>query len=98
MILIVVLGIAGTCLVAIIIYITLRLKHRRSLEVYEPYQGTLVDREHPAAQITPFGGGGPHSGRTVPQFSELTYRFFFEFTLRHFVKIHSLQDITLEKI
>ncbi|KAF8805200.1 hypothetical protein BYT27DRAFT_7192928 [Phlegmacium glaucopus] len=55
-------------LVGIIIYITVRLKRRRPDEASGPYKGTLVHHDHPAAQISPFGGGGPHSGRTIPQF------------------------------
>lgn len=62
------LGIVGVALIGFIIYITVRLKRRRPDEASGPYKGTSVHHEHPAAQITPFGGGGPHSGRNVPQF------------------------------
>lgn len=70
LIVLVVLGILGLALVIFTIYITVRLKKRRLDEASGPYEGTMVDREHPAAQITPFGAAGPYSGRTMPQFSE----------------------------
>jgi len=58
----------GIALIGFIIYMTVRLKRRRPDEASGPYKGTLVHHEHPAAQITPFGGGGPYSGRNTPQF------------------------------
>lgn len=66
---IVVLGIVGMALVGGIIFFTVRHKKRRPDEASGPFKGTLVHRDHPAAWITPFGGGGPHSGRTIPQFT-----------------------------
>ncbi|KAF8161535.1 hypothetical protein B0H34DRAFT_383755 [Crassisporium funariophilum] len=63
LIVVVVLGIVAACLIAFVIYITLRLKRRQSSgKAFGPYQGTVMHHEHPAAHITPFGAGGPHSG------------------------------------
>lgn len=69
---IIVLVMFGLALVGFIVYITVRLKKRGPYEASGPYEGTLVHPDHPAAQITPFGGGGPHLGRNTPRFSKLT--------------------------
>ncbi|KAJ2922804.1 hypothetical protein H1R20_g14306, partial [Candolleomyces eurysporus] len=55
---IVVLSIAGAFVVAGIIWYTIRLKRRSRRPMSAgPFQGTaILDRRHPAAQITPFGG------------------------------------------
>jgi hypothetical protein len=55
---VVVLSIAGALVIAGIIWYTIRLKrqNRRPMSA-GPFQGTaILDRRHPAAQITPFGG------------------------------------------
>ena len=55
---VVVLSIAGAIVIAGIIWYTIRLKRqsRRPMSA-GPFQGTaILDRRHPAAQITPFGG------------------------------------------
>jgi hypothetical protein len=64
---IIVLVISGIILVGFIIYITVRLKKRGPGDS-GPYEGTAVHPEHLAAQITPFGAGGPHIGRNIPRF------------------------------
>lgn len=55
---VIILGIVGAFLMTYIIYITLHVKRRQdSGEVVGPYQGTLIlNDDHPAARITPFGG------------------------------------------
>jgi len=69
LIVVVILGIVATLLIAYIVYITFHLKRRQSNgEDMGPYQGTLLHTDHPATHIIPFGAGGPHSGRTVPQY------------------------------
>lgn len=54
----IVLGIAGVFIVGVIVYTTWRLKRRRSANPQSsdaPEHGTILDRAHPAARITPFG-------------------------------------------
>jgi hypothetical protein len=70
---IIVLVILGIALIGLIIYLTTHLKKRRSNQTGGPYEGTLVHPQHLAAQITPFCGSGPHSGRNTPRFSELSF-------------------------
>ena len=78
LIVIIVLVVVGSIvLIGSVIYITIRLKKRWSHETFGPYEGTLVHPEDLAAQITPYGGSGPHRGRNVPRFSE------FIFLLQH---------------
>jgi len=55
-------------LIGFVIYITNCLKKRRPNEAFGPYEGTLVHPADLAAQITPFGGSGPHRGRNMPRF------------------------------
>lgn len=69
LIVIIVLGIFAMVLIAVIIFITVRLK-KRPPEACGPYEGTLVHPHHLAAQIMPFGAGGPHRGRNEPLFGE----------------------------
>jgi len=65
----VVLGVfGGIALISFVIYITNRLKKRQSHEGFGAYEGTSVRPESLAAQITPFGGSGPHRGRNMPRF------------------------------
>lgn len=55
---VIILSIAGAIVIAGIIWYTIRLKRkgRRPMSA-GPFQGTaILDRRHPAAQITPFGG------------------------------------------
>jgi len=69
LIVVVVLVVFGSiALIGFVIYITNRLKKRRPHETYGPYEGTLVRPDDLAAQITPFGGSGPHRGRNMPRF------------------------------
>ncbi|KAF9461852.1 hypothetical protein BDZ94DRAFT_790607 [Collybia nuda] len=58
----IVLGVAGLFIVCIIVYTTWRLKRRRSAGAADDpsfgdpqKHGTVLDRAHPAARITPFG-------------------------------------------
>ncbi|TFK45119.1 hypothetical protein BDQ12DRAFT_674159 [Crucibulum laeve] len=61
----VVLSILGAILVGGIIYMTIRLKRRQANGAASgPYHGTVVNEEHPSAQITPFGSPGSET----PQF------------------------------
>ena len=55
-------------LIGFLIYVTKRLRKRRPH--FGPYEGTVVHPADLAAQITPFGGSGPHRGRNMPRFSE----------------------------
>ncbi|CAA7260347.1 unnamed protein product [Cyclocybe aegerita] len=67
---VVILAIVATFLIAFIIWLTLRVKRRQSNgESSGPYQGTVMNQDHPASSITPFGAGGPHAGRKAPQFT-----------------------------
>ncbi|KAF5374617.1 hypothetical protein D9615_008959 [Tricholomella constricta] len=67
----IVLGVIGALLVAGVIFATLRMKRRRSLNnadgseesFVSPKQGRRVDRSHPAALITPFGWPGGETPR-----------------------------------
>jgi len=66
---IIVLVVVGSiALIGLVICITIRLKKRRPHDAFGPYEGTLVHPEDLAAQITPYGGSGPHRGRNVPRF------------------------------
>jgi hypothetical protein len=67
---IVLVVVCSIALIGLVIYITIRLKKRWPHEVFGPYEGTLVHPEDLAAQITPYGGSGPHRGRNIPRFSE----------------------------
>lgn len=67
-IVIAVLVVFGVVLIGLIIYTTVCLKKRRSVKSCGPSEGTFVDPEHLAAQITPFGGRGPHGGSNAPRF------------------------------
>ena len=70
LILVVILGIVAAFLIAYIVYITMRVKRRQTNgEDLGPYQGTAMNQDHPAANITPFGSVGPHSGANFPRFS-----------------------------
>ena len=74
LIVIVVLVVVGSiALTGLVVYIINRLKKRRSHEAFGPYEGTLVHPEDLAAQITPYGGSGPHRGRNTPRFSEFIF-------------------------
>lgn len=61
----------GIALIGFVIYFIMRRKKRR--EAFGPYEGTLVQPHDLAAQITPYGGSGPHRGRNIPRFSELIF-------------------------
>lgn len=76
-VIIVLVVLASITLISSIICITIRLRKRWSHESFGPYEGTLVHPGDLAAQITPYGGSGPHRGRNVPRFSE------FMFLMRH---------------
>ncbi|KAF9561874.1 hypothetical protein CPC08DRAFT_707058 [Agrocybe pediades] len=66
---VVVLGIVGAFLIAFIIWLTLRVKRRESSgENLGPYQGTLIQDAHPAADITPFGAVGHVSSAKGPRY------------------------------
>lgn len=82
--------IVGIVLIGFVIYITIFKKRRPP---FGPYEGTLVHPEDLAAQITPYGGSGPHRGRNVPRFSELI--FYCDIYFRVFNDI--LQYILLER-
>ena len=74
LIVIVVLVVFGTiALIGFVIYIINRLKKRGPHENFGPYEGTLVRPDDLAAQITPFGGSGPHRGRNMPRFGEFIF-------------------------
>ena len=73
LILILVPVIVGITFIGFVVYITIRVKKWRSHEAFGPYEGTLVHPEDLAAQITPYGGSGPHRGRNIPRFSELIF-------------------------
>jgi len=65
-------------LIAYIVYITIRLKRRQtSGQDLGPYQGTAMTQDHPAANITPFGSVGPHSGGNYPRFSAYLLTVFY---------------------
>jgi hypothetical protein len=88
----IVLAIAGLFVVAAIIYTTWRLKRRRSGNPADdpfnsPNQGTILDRAHPAARITPFGSPG---GET-PRFSACFFTHLPEFRVNN-----NSQNIPLE--
>lgn len=93
LILILVPLLVGIALIGFIIYITIRLKKRRSQEAFGPYEGTLVHPEDLAAQITPYGGSGPDRGRNIPRFSE--FIFYCDIFFR--ALINTLQSILLER-
>ena len=66
---IVVLSILAAILVAYIIYTTLKTKRRQMRSEHAgPYQGTVIQSDHPAAEIAPFGSNS-YSGATGPKFS-----------------------------
>jgi flagellar basal body-associated protein FliL len=69
---IIILVIFAVFLIAYIIYITVRLKrrHDRGEVAAGPYQGTALNHDHPAANITPFGMTGPDGGKKGPEYSE----------------------------
>ena len=73
LIVIIVLVVLGSIAVGFVIYITIRLKKRQPHENFGPYEGTLVRPDDLAAQITPYGGSGPHRGRNIPRFSEFIF-------------------------
>lgn len=74
LIVIVVLVVVGSiALIGLVTYITIRLKKRWPQEAFGPYEGTLVHPEDLAAQITPYGGSGPHRGRNIPRFGEFVF-------------------------
>jgi len=78
LIVVVILGIVATFLIAYIVYITIRLKRRQtSGQDLGPYQGTAMTQDHPAANITPFGSVGPHSGGNFPRFSAYSLTAFY---------------------
>lgn len=69
LIVVVILGILAAFLISYVIYITVRLKRRQtSGDDLGPYQGTAMNQDHPAANITPFGSIGPNSGANFPRF------------------------------
>ena len=76
LIVMIVLGVFGSiALISFVIYITIHLKKRQPHEAFGAYEGTLVRPEDLAAQITPFGGSGPHRGRNMPRFSEFIFYY-----------------------
>jgi hypothetical protein len=78
LIVVVILGIVAAFLIAYIVYITIRLKRRQtSGQDLGPYQGTAMTQDHPAANITPFGSVGPHSGGNFPRFSAYLLTVFY---------------------
>jgi len=67
---VVVLGISGAFLIAFIIWLTLRVKRRESSGAnLGPYQGSLIQETHPAADIIPFGAVGHNIGAKGPRYS-----------------------------
>jgi len=60
----IVLGIIGIILVTAIIFVTIRMKRRGSVDDIEGSRiGRKLDRSHPAAKVTPFGSSGGETPR-----------------------------------
>jgi hypothetical protein len=71
---IIVLSFMAAILVAYVIYITLRTRRRQlHSEQTGPYQGTVLQGDHPAAEIAPFGDS--RFGSTGPKFSMSSFLF-----------------------
>ena len=95
----VILGIVAAFLIAYIVYITIHLKWQQTSEQdLGPYQGIAMTQDHPAANITPFGSLGLHSGGNVPRFSVYSLIVFYSLLVAK--KINScwaFQSTTQEK-
>ena len=97
LIVVVILGIVAAFLIAYIVYITIRLKRRQtSGQDLGPYQGTAMTQDHPAANITPFGSVGPHSGGNFPRFSAHSLNVFYSLLVANFF-CSAFQSTTQEK-
>lgn len=60
----IILGVVAVLVIGGIIYVTMRLKRRQSnTEGLGPFHGTVIDRDHPAAKIMPFGSASRVSPR-----------------------------------
>jgi len=95
LIVVVILGIVAAFLISYIVYITVRLKRRQtSGDDLGPYQGTAMNQDHPAANITPFGSVGPHSGANFPRFSAylLTVLLFTHLLISFFLLTCRIQS------
>jgi len=101
LIVVVILGIVAAFLIAYIVYITICLKRRQtSGQDLGPYQGTAMTQDHPAANITPFGSVGPHSGGNFPRFSAYLLTVFYSLLVAKlflFSFLFGFQSTTQEK-